>query len=136
MSVILGGFILLFFTVFIIQRSSSKSTRGAVSDSVYDEFSIMYNICDQINADLVTLEALPDNDPEFIMTSKARRLKLLEKYLTKWVNVYNSKTKLWGKERWHPKSLPFQLDLFQFSFFKKVSMTPDTMSAALLGFKF
>jgi len=84
----------------------------------YEEFQEIYNTCQKVNSDLAIIKNIPDNDPMFASFSKQAMLSNKKQQLTRWIEEYNAKSKMWNRAMWKSSSLPYQLDVSQFSNFK------------------
>lgn len=77
----------------------------------YEEFETIYNTCTQIDEKLQNLRAIPETDKAFEQFSKAQQVTALKSSMTKWVNDYNAKSKLWHRSMWKSNKLPYQLNV-------------------------
>ncbi len=81
----------------------------------YEEFQELYNTCNKINTDLCNMKELPEADKMFEQFSKVQRVNSLKTQLNRWVEDYNSKSKMWNRSLWKSSSLPYQLSTSQFN---------------------
>jgi hypothetical protein len=81
----------------------------------YEQFQELYNTCSKLNTDLCNMKQLPENDKMFDQFSKAQRVLQIKTQLNRWVEEYNSKSKMWGRSLWKSSKLPYQLSNEQFS---------------------
>jgi hypothetical protein len=96
-------------------KSCKKATH--IEDAVlrYEEYQEIFNTCQKLNTDLCNMKAMPDTDPMFEQFSKGQRILQIQTNLNRWVEEYNSKSKMWGRSLWKSGSLPYQLSVNQFS---------------------
>lgn len=99
------GFHLIFTPAAVIE----KATDPDAIISNYEEFQNMWNSCQKIDSDLKTLCDTPDNDQMFSNFSKASLVNAKRQQMTRWVNEYNAKSKMWNRQYWKSASLPYQL---------------------------
>lgn len=83
----------------------------------YEEFQEIYNTCAKINTDLGTIRAVDENDKMFSSFSKQAMLTNKKQQLSRWVEDYNAKSKVWNRALWKSNTLPYQLDVSQFTNF-------------------
>ena len=96
-------------------RSCKKATHLENAVLVYEEFQEIYNTCSKLNTDLCNMRSLPDNDKMFEQFSKAQRILAIQTNLNRWVEEYNSKSKMWGRQLWKSNELPYQLNVNEFN---------------------
>ena len=82
---------------------------------VYEEYQEIYNTCTKLNVDLGNMQSLPADDVMFEQFSKAQRVNTIKTELNRWVETYNGKSKMWGRSLWKSSSLPYQLNVLDFS---------------------
>ena len=102
--------------VVLITVSMSVSWYGGVEDGneKYEEFYSMYSTCQKLDSDIgVTIE-LPDSDATFSQFSKAQRVGMLKMQLNRWINEYNSKSRMTSRKLWKSTDLPYQLNSSDF----------------------
>lgn len=104
----LGVLLIIAGVAWFLTRSSETIDNAIIN---YEEFQTIYTTCDQINQKLVNLRAIPDDDKAFEQFSKAQQVTALKASLTKWVNDYNAKSKMWNRSMWKSSTLPHQLDV-------------------------
>jgi hypothetical protein len=110
--VIYSIFVVLVVSLFgfgITRCQEMTHTKDAVI--VYEEFLTIYETCDRINNDLCTLQAIPDDDKMFEQITKEQRKLALKSNLNRWINEYNAKSKMFGRNLWKSNELPYQLYL-------------------------
>ena len=90
-----------------LTRSSETMDNAIIN---YEEFHVLYTTCDQINEKLMNLRAIPDDDKAFEQFSKAQQVTALKASMTKVVNDYNAKSKMWNRSLWKSGNLPYQLN--------------------------
>ena len=114
-AVILAFFFVSMLTLPLICSKSVEATH--VQDSVqnYEQFQELYNTCKKLNKDLCNMKSLPEDDKMFEQFSKAQRVLAIETNLNRWVEEYNAKSNMWGRNLWKSDSLPKQLDVNQFT---------------------
>ena len=81
----------------------------------YEEFQSIYNTCQKLNADLETVRAIPEDDKSFSMISKAQTIAAKRQQMTRWIEEYNAKSKMWNRSMWKSSSLPHQLSTSDFN---------------------
>ncbi len=96
-------------------RSCKKATHVEDVVIIYEEYQEIYNTCSKLNTDLCNMKSLPDEDKMFEQFSKAQRILAIQTNLNRWVEEYNSKSKMWGRSLWRSKNLPQQLNVNQFN---------------------
>lgn len=109
------GVTIVLSVVSIGVRSCTKATHVENATVVYEEYQEIYNTCIKLNTDLCNMEALPEDDKMFDQFSKAQRILAIQTNLNRWVNEYNSKSKMWGRKLWKSRDLPYQLSVNQFN---------------------
>jgi len=82
---------------------------------VYEEYQEIYNTCKQLNTNLGNMQSLPADDVMFEQFSKAQRINAIKTDLNRWVETYNAKSKMWGRSLWKSSSLPYELNVNDFS---------------------
>jgi hypothetical protein len=97
---------------FICNRAVATVDNGIIH---YEEFQELFNTCQKLNTDLCNMESLPETDVMFSQFSKAQRINTLKTSLNRWVEDYNGKSKMWNRSLWKSSSLPYQLDVNQFT---------------------
>lgn len=121
----LGIFILIslfLFTTGVVGKGCNQAVKATHIDNatiVYEEYQEIYNTTTRLNTDLGNMQTLPENDKMFEQFSKAQRINTIKTQLNRWVEDYNAKSKMWGKSLWKSQSLPYQLDVNQFSNYNK-----------------
>lgn len=107
--------VLVLFGAFM--RIMSVAESSVIDDSLtnYEEFQTIYNVCQQTNTDLATIQQMDDHDPMFVQFSKASIIAAKKQKLARWVEEYNAKSKMWNRALWKSKTLPYQLDVNDFS---------------------
>lgn len=120
------GFILLLATMLfftgVIGKGCGKAVEATHIDDavqVYEEFQSIYNTCTKLNTDLGNMQAAPADDAMFAQFSKAQRVLQIKTQLNRWVEEYNGKSKMWGRELWKSKTLPHDLNVNDFPNYSK-----------------
>lgn len=101
--------------VWFFSRSTQIVDNGIVH---YEEFQEIYNTCQKLNTDLAIIQQTPETDKQFDQFTKSQRLNSIKQSLNRWVEDYNAKSKMWNRSLWKSGSLPYQLDVNQFSNYK------------------
>jgi len=118
------GLLITIATLFVLgaisfgTRACSKAEEAThLHDAVqrYEEFQEIHNTCIKLNTDLCNMKDIPNDDPMFDQFSKAQRILAIKTQLNKWIEEYNSKSKMWGRSLWKSNTLPYQLTNQQFS---------------------
>ncbi len=104
--------LLLFGAWFSLIR---KATHLDDAVQTYEEFQEIHGTCTKLNTDLCNMKALPEDDKMFEQFSKVQRVNAIKTNLNKWIEEYNSKSKMWGRSLWKGRDLPQQLTNEQFS---------------------
>lgn len=107
--------ILLFLAGGFLVSKCSKATHIKDAVIVYEEYQEIWNTCEKLNTDLCNMKAVPEDDKMFEFFSKAQRILAIQTNLNRWVETYNAKSKMWGRQLWKSSSLPYQLSNQQFS---------------------
>ena len=81
----------------------------------YEEFQNIWNTCNKLNVDLGNMKSVPENDVMFQQFSKAQRVLAIKTSLNRWIEEYNAKSKMLNRKYWKSPSLPYQLEITQFS---------------------
>jgi hypothetical protein len=117
---IIGLVIVLSVGGWLIARPA-KIAEKVIDDSLvnYEEFQEIYNTCQKINADLATIRAIPDDDKAFSAFSKQQQIAAKKQQMTRWVEEYNAKSKMWNRAMWKSNTLPYQLRAEDFSNYEK-----------------
>ena len=97
----------------IMEKHVTNSMENAVIS--YDEYQDIYGTCKQINADLGVIKDTPEGDVQFTQFSKAQRINALKQNLNRWIAEYNAKSKHIDKKWWKSDTLPYELNVNQFS---------------------
>jgi len=101
--------------VSFLAHTATKATHLDHPTIVYEEFQEIYNTCQKLNTDLCNMKALNENDKMFEQFSKEQRILSIKTNLNRWIEEYNAKSKMWGRDLWKSKELPHQLTQQQFS---------------------
>ncbi len=115
------GFTIIILTIIALSIGGffiNKCTQAThVKDAViiYEEYQDVYNSCIKINEDLCSIKDIPDDDKMFEQISKQQRISALKSNLNRWINEYNSKSRMWGRQLWKSSSLPYELNVNQFN---------------------
>jgi hypothetical protein len=102
----------LSFFGFLCNRTVTTVDNGIVH---YEEFQELYNTCEKLNIDLCNMKDLPETDKMFEQFSKAQRVNTIKTNLNRWIEDYNSKSKMWNRSLWKSSALPYQLSTNQFN---------------------
>ncbi len=81
----------------------------------YEEYQEIYHTTQQLNTNLCQMRALDDKDPMFAQFSKAQRINALQTQLNRWIEEYNSKSKMINRSLWKSAELPYQLSTTNFN---------------------
>jgi hypothetical protein len=110
--IILGSIV----SLFINKTKEATHIDDAVQN--YEQFQEIYNTCSKLNTDLCVMQDLPESDKMFEQFSKIQRVTTLKGSLNKWIEEYNSKSKMFGRNLWKSKSLPVELNVNQYPCYK------------------
>lgn len=118
--------IILYFFITIIVLSiggfyiSKLGEATHINDAVqtYEDFQEVYNTCIKLNTDLCNMHSLDEKDVMFEQFSKAQRINTIKTQLNKWCENYNAKSKMWGRNLWKSKDLPYEIKPQDFSCYK------------------
>lgn len=108
-----AGFVIVLALIGWIFSRSEKVLDTAFIN--YEEFQEIYNTTQKINSDLATVREVPDTDPMFANFSKAALISQKRQNMARWVEEYNAKSKMWNRALWKSNSLPYQLNVDDFS---------------------
>lgn len=100
------------FVFTMLSRPAALVEKATDPDSIisnYEEFQNTYNACQKLDADLKTICDTPDADPMFAQFSKAAMVAGKRQQMTRWVNEYNAKSRMWNRQYWKSATLPYQL---------------------------
>jgi hypothetical protein len=111
------GVCLIISTIVWFANRSSRIIDNAFIH--YEEFQEIYNTCQKLNTDLSIIESTPETDKQFEQFSKAQRINSIKQNLNRWVEDYNAKSKMWNRSMWKSNTLPYQLNVNQFSNYNK-----------------
>jgi hypothetical protein len=110
----------LFFAIggvfWFFNRAEHELDKGL---SNYEEFQEIYNTTQKINSDLETIRAIPDSDAMFSQFSKQAQIAQKRQQMSRWVEEYNAKSKMWNRSLWKSKELPYQLSVDEFTAYTK-----------------
>jgi hypothetical protein len=106
------GVVILASAIGWVTTRSSRTIDTAFTQ--YEEFQTLYNTCQKLNTDLCNMRELPEKDQMFEQFSKAQRINTLKTQLNRWVEDYNAKSKMWNRDLWKSKTLPYQLSVDEF----------------------
>lgn len=84
----------------------------------YEEFQEIYNTCQKLNTDLGVIRAVPENDRMFASFSKSAMIVQKQQQLTRWIEEYNAKSRVWTRSIWKSDTLPYELTVNQFPNFR------------------
>lgn len=97
---------------FIVNRSVRVADDAVLH---YEEFQEIFNTTKALNQKLCNLKSVEDTDPMFKDISKAAQMNGLRNNLTRWIEEYNAKSKMWNRSLWKSESLPYQLSTTDFN---------------------
>lgn len=80
----------------------------------YEEFQEIYNTCKKIDIDLGTIRAVNENDRMFASFSKEAMIANKKQQLSRWVEEYNAKSRMWNRALWKSHALSYQLMVEEF----------------------
>lgn len=80
---------------FVTKAKEATHLDDAVQN--YEQYQEIYNTCVKLNTDLCNMRELPDDDKMFEQFSKQQRVLQLKTQLNRWVEDYNSKSKMLGR---------------------------------------
>lgn len=83
----------------------------------YEEFQEIYNTCQKIDTDLGVIRNVASDDAMFAQFSKAAMIAQKQQQLSRWVEEYNAKSRMWNRALWKSDTLPHQLTVQQFQNF-------------------
>jgi hypothetical protein len=107
------GLILVVSVIGWLMHSSSQVVDTAFIN--YHDFQEIWNTTQKINSDMGAIKATPDSDKMFEAFSKNAMLNAKRQQLTRWLEEYNAKSKMWDKALWKSSALPYQLSTNDFS---------------------
>lgn len=93
-----------------------------VADSAvihYEDFQEIYNSAQALNQKLCNIASVKESDAMFRDFSKAAQINGLRNNLTRWIEEYNAKSKMWNRALWKSATLPYQLSTADFSCYKE-----------------
>lgn len=115
---VITWFVVFFLIMFsIIGFIYKTNNTGLVS---YQECEEMYSTCIKINADIGTLLTIDNNDKMFNEFSKQSMISLKKQQLSRWVEEYNTKSRIINKFIWKSNTLPYQLNVNNFTNFNSM----------------
>ena len=85
----------------------------------YEEFQEIYNTCSKINTDLSTIRSVDEKDQMFAQFSKQAMIAQKKQLLSRWVEEYNAKSRMWNRSLWKSGKLPYQLNVMDFENFTR-----------------
>lgn len=115
------GLMFILGTIGWVAARASKVAENVIDNAPpnYEEFQEVYNTCQKINSDLATVRDVPDSDPMFAQFSKAAMIAAKRQQMTRWVEEYNAKSKMWNRAMWKSNALPYQLSISDFSRYER-----------------
>lgn len=113
---VIGVILVISAIVWFANRSTNIVDNAFIH---YEEFQEIYNTCQKLNTDLSIIQQTPETDKQFDQFSKSQRINSIKQNLNRWVEDYNAKSKMWNRALWKSNSLPYQLDVNQFSNYNK-----------------
>lgn len=103
------------FVISIVYWFGFRTTRVIDAGIVnYEQFQEIYNTCSKLNTDLGIIRGVDEHDRMFDSFSKAAMITAKQQQLTRWVEEYNAKSKMWTRAMWKSSTLPYQLDVNQY----------------------
>lgn len=84
----------------------------------YEEFQEIYNTCKKLDTDLGVIRAVPDDDRMFASFSKAAMVAQKQQQMSRWVEEYNAKSRMWNRALWKSSDLPYEISVNQFANFR------------------
>jgi len=109
------GFVVIIVVVGWFLVKSGHITETAFIN--YEQFQEIYTTCSKLNTDLGIIRSLPEDDRMFESFSRSAVIANKQQQLTRWVEEFNAKSKMWHRSMWKSKSLPYQLNVQDFSNF-------------------
>ena len=110
------GFFAIITLFSIIWFAGSRSVRIADNAILhYEEFQEIYNATTALNQKLCNIKDIKEDDAMFKDFSKAAQVNGLRNNLTRWIEEYNGKSKMWNRSLWKSEALPYQLSTSNFS---------------------
>jgi hypothetical protein len=108
---VLGVLLAVSILVFVLNRTVQTVDTGLVR---YQEFQEIYGTCESLKTKICNLKEIPEKDKMFNDISKDAQLTGLRNNLARWVNEYNSKSKLINFSVWKSDRLPYTLAVENF----------------------
>lgn len=110
----IGVLLLILLASLFVITQTKKATH--LDDAVlnYEQYQDLYNTCQKINTDICNMKDVPEQDIMFAQFSKAQRINTLRSQLNRWIEDYNAKSNMWGRQLWKSSSLPYQLSQTDF----------------------
>jgi hypothetical protein len=81
----------------------------------YEEFQEIYNSAQAFNQKLCNIKGVKADDAMFKDFSQAAQVNGLRNNLTRWIEEYNAKSKMWNRSIWKSDKLPYQLSTSDFN---------------------
>lgn len=101
---------------FLLTRSVRIAENAVLN---YEEFQEIYNTCSKINTDLSTIRSVDEKDQMFAQFSKQAMIAQKKQLLSRWVEEYNAKSRMWNRSLWKSGKLPYQLNVMDFENFTR-----------------
>lgn len=101
---------------FLLTRSVRIAENAVLN---YEEFQEIYNTCSKINTDLSTIRSVDEKDQMFVQFSKQAMIAQKKQLLSRWVEEYNAKSRMWNRSLWKSGKLPYQLNVMDFENFTR-----------------
>lgn len=101
---------------FLLTRSVRIAENAVLN---YEEFQEIYNTCSKINTDLSTIRSVDEKDQMFAQFSKQAMIAQKKQLLSRWVEEYNAKSRMWNRSLWKSGKLPYQLNVMDFDNFTR-----------------
>lgn len=111
----LGFIVLVVLLSFMGWCGQQASKVAAPAVERYEEFQSMYNAAEASYQKMCQIERIPADDKMFDLISKAAQLQAQQSILTRWINEYNAKSKMWTRSVWKGGKLPYELSASSFN---------------------
>jgi type II secretory pathway pseudopilin PulG len=105
--------ITLFSVIWFIGGRSVQVADNAIIH--YEEFQEIYNSAQAFNQKLCNIKGIKADDAMFKDFSQAAQINGLRNNLTRWIEEYNAKSKMWNRSLWKSNALPYQLSTSDFN---------------------
>lgn len=124
MSLLISAFLIMVLLCFIdLSNNTYEQAKKAIhlqdATIVYEEYQEIYNTCFKLDEDLGNIRSVRGTDKMFQQFSKAQRIIAIKSQLNRWVEEYNAKSNMWGRNLWKSDSLPYELDVTDYPNYNK-----------------